>query len=187
MRPWPRPSASASAAPDFTVKDVGGKTQSIHQYRGKIVVLDWVDPECSFDLKHYTSGNIPSMQKEAKKEGIVWLSINSAGKGLQGDFAGAQLAGWQHKVDWSADSYIRDQNGQIGKAYHATATPGMYVIKKDGTLAYAGAIDSIASNDVADIAKATNYVKQALAEIQAGKPVSVPVSRQYGCTIKYAG
>ncbi len=173
-------------APDFSVPDINGKVQSIKQYRGKTVIIDWIDPACSFDLKHYTSGNIPAMQKQAQADGMVWLSVNSAGQGLSGDFGGAKLTDWQKKVSWSGTGYIRDQSGVIGKLYHAAATPGLYIVNKDGLLVYAGAIDSIASNDVSDIQKATNYVKQALTEIKAGKPVSVPVTRQYGCTIKYA-
>lgn len=172
-------------APDFSVVDVSGKTQTLSQYKGKIVVLEWIDPDCSYDNKHYRAGNIPAMQKQADAAGIVWLSVNSAGKGLQGDISGAPLDAWLKQVNWSGDSYIRDTKGEVGKAYRATATPSMYIIDKQGMLRYAGAIDNIPSQDPADIAKAKNYVTAALAEVQAGKPVTKPVTRPYGCTVKY--
>lgn len=172
-------------APDFSVVDVNGKVQTLKQYKGKIVVLEWIDPDCSYDNKHYRAGNIPAMQKKAEADGVVWLSVNSAGKGLQGDISGAPLNGWLKQVNWSGKSYIRDLKGEVGKAYRATATPGMYIVDKQGVLRYAGAIDSIPSQDPSDIAKAKNYVKAALAEVQAGKPVTKPVTRPYGCTVKY--
>jgi len=185
-------SASAAAslginkpAPDFSATDVNGKVQSLKQHRGKIVVIEWIDPDCSYDNKHYRAGNIPTMQKKAEADGVVWLSVNSAGRGLQGDLSGAPLNNWLKEVKWNGDSYIRDNSGQVGRAFHATATPSMYIIDKQGVLRYAGAIDSIPSQDMADIPKAKNYVVAALAEIQAGKPVTKPVTRPYGCTVKY--
>jgi glutathione peroxidase-family protein len=175
-------------APDFTLTDVTGKQYTLSRYRGKTVVLEWVDPECSFSNgKHYESGNIPSMQKEYRANGVIWLSINSAAPGMQGDLGGDELKAWQKKIDWSGTAYFRDQDGKVGRMYRATATPDMYVIDPSGNLVYAGAIDSISSNDIADIPKAINYVKQALAEVAAGKPVSKSVTRPYGCVIKYAG
>lgn len=172
-------------APDFSVVDVNGKTQTLKQYKGKIVVLEWIDPDCSYDNKHYRAGNIPAMQKKAEAAGVVWLSVNSAGKGLQGDISGAPLNTWLKQVSWNGDAYIRDLKGEVGKAYRATATPSMYIIDKQGVLRYAGAIDSIPSQDPSDIAKAKNYVTAALTEVQAGKAVTKPVTRPYGCTVKY--
>ncbi len=144
-------------APDFTAVDIDGKTQSLRQYRGKIVVLDWANPACPIDDgKHYQSGNIPSMQKQAAAQGIVWLTINSSAKGMPGagdEYVGERLKAWQESVHWSAASYIQDRSGAIGRSYHASTTPQMYLIDKDGLLRYAGAIDSVPSSDPADIPK----------------------------------
>ncbi len=181
-----QPLGIGKPAPDFTVTDVNGKTVSLKDLRGKIVVMDWVNPECDYDDgKHYLSGNIPTMQRDFHKEGVVWLSFNSAAPGKQGEYSGAKLDAWLKKVKWNGDHYTRDLDGHVGHMYHATATPDFYIIDKDGNLVYAGAIDNIPSTDVADIPHATNYVRKALAEVMAGKPVTTPVTRPYGCTVKY--
>ena len=92
---------------------------------------------------------------------------------------------WLRATGAAPTAYLRDQDGRVGHLYGATATPDMFVITADGTLVYAGAIDSIASSDASDIARATNYVKAALDSVKQGTPVAVPTSHPYGCAIKY--
>jgi len=174
-----------SAAPDFSLPDANGKTQTLSQYKGKTVVLEWNNPGCPFVQKHYSSGNIPKQQADATKEGVVWLTINSGASGKQGhlDNAGAQAFVAQYHAAPSA--YLFDGDGKVGHLYGAKTTPHMYIVDAGGTLRYMGGIDSIASTDKDDLAKATQYVPQALAELKAGKPISVKTSEPYGCAVKY--
>lgn len=172
-------------APDFSLTDIAGQVRRLADYRGKVVVLEWTNPECPIVRKHYLSGNMPALQKSAEAEGVVWLSINSGHTGSDGDFEPARAEAWLKSTGATPTAYMRDQDGRVGRLYGAKATPDMYVISADGTLVYSGAIDSIASADQADIARATNYVKAALDSIRQGSPVAVPTSRPYGCSIKY--
>jgi|KBSSwiStaDraftv2_1062776.scaffolds.fasta_scaffold1114666_1 hypothetical protein len=177
--------AVGSAAPDFTLTDSNGKSETLAQYRGKTVVLEWSNPGCPFVQKHYRSGNIPRQQAAATRDGVVWLTINSGAAGKQGhlDGAGANAFVAQYKAAPSA--YLIDGDGAVGKLYGARTTPHLYLIDGQGVLRYMGGIDSIASADEEDLAKATQYVPQALAELKSGKPVSVPTSQPYGCSVKY--
>jgi hypothetical protein len=177
--------AIGKAAPDFTLTDLEGKTHKLSDYKGKTVVLEWVNAECPFVVKHYSSGNIPNTQKAAIADGVVWLQINSGHPGAQGDFDASKVKSWMKENGVASTAYFRDQKGEVGRLYGAKTTPQIYVIKGDGTLAYNGAIDSIRSTDKGDIAKATNYAKEALAAVKAGKPVATPTSQPYGCSVKY--
>ncbi|MBC8008971.1 MAG: redoxin domain-containing protein [Burkholderiales bacterium] len=173
-------------APAFTLTDLDGKTHSLSDFKGKTVVLEWVNPECPFVMKHYEgSGNIPATQKTAAADGVVWLQINSAGPGNQGDYDAAKAKAWQAKTSSAAAAYLRDSTGTTGKAYGAKTTPQIVVINPEGTLVYNGAIDSIRSAEAADIAKAENYALSALAAVKAGKPVEKATTKPYGCGIKY--
>lgn len=173
-------------APDFTLTDITGKTHHLSDFKGKIVVLEWVNPGCPIVQKHYNSHNMQDTQKAAAADGVVWLAINSAGyPGAQGNLSNEEAAAWQKNMGAVMTAYLRDQTGKVGHLYNANATPHMFVIKADGILAYQGAIDSIPSGNTADIAKATNYVKAALAAIKAGRPVEKTSTQAYGCSVKY--
>jgi hypothetical protein len=173
-------------APPFSATDVNGRALSLADFRGRTVVLEWVNPGCPFVRKHYGSGNMQGTQKQAMAQGVVWLAINSTAAGHVDYRAPAAMAAWMQAQHAAATATLMDTEGQIGRTYGARTTPEMYVIDPSGTLVYAGAIDDRPSADPADIARATNYVKQALAELHAGRAVSVPQSRPYGCSIKYA-
>jgi glutathione peroxidase-family protein len=172
-------------APDFAVTDASGKTQSLSAYKGKTVVLEWNNPECPFVRKHYGAHNMQQQQADAAKDGVVWLTVNSGAEGKQGHLDPAAATAYVAKVGGKESAYLIDADGKVGHAYDAKTTPHMFVIDGDGVLRYMGGIDSIASTDVDDIPKATQYVKQALGELAAGKPVSVPTSEPYGCSVKY--
>lgn len=179
------PVAPGTQAPAFTLASATGTQVSLASFAGKTVVLEWVNYDCPFVKKHYAPGNMPKLQAEAAKAGVVWLSICSSAPGKQGYFAGEDLTKRIAAEKAAPTHYLIDADGAVGKAYGATTTPQMVVIDATGVVRYHGAIDSIKSTDSADIAKATNYVSQALAELAAGKPVSVPVSKSYGCGVKY--
>lgn len=171
-------------APDFTLMDTAGQPVKLSQFKGKPVVLEWNNPGCPFVKKHY-QGNMQALQQEVVAQGGVWLAINST-RDDSGDYmTPAQLGRWMTEQKASPTATLMDEDGKVGQAYAARVTPHMYILSAQGVLVYAGGIDSIASARVDDIPKATNHVRQAMAEIKAGKAVSVATSRAYGCSIKY--
>lgn len=172
-------------APDFTGTDTQGRTHSLKDLRGKTVVLEWINDGCPYVQKHYGSGNMQKLQKEATANGIVWLTIASSAPGTQGHLPPEGHDAFMKKHDAAPTAVLLDEEGIIGRAYGAQTTPHMYIITPDGNLAYKGGIDDRPTTDQADIAGATNYVRQALDQIAAGKPVDPAVTRAYGCSIKY--
>ncbi len=173
------------AAPKFTALDSNGKKVSLEQFAGKTVILEWTNHDCPFVKKHYSAGNMQGLQKKYTKEGAIWLSVISSAKGKQGNVSGAQANKLSEKRGAQATHVLLDENGELGKMYGAKTTPHMYVIDGKGVLRYMGAIDSIRSTDPDDIADSTNYVSLAMAELAAGKPVSEPATKAYGCSVKY--
>jgi peroxiredoxin len=171
--------AVGQPAPQFSLPDQNGRTVNLSDYAGKVVVLEWFNNECPFVVKHYKEGHMNALAKRYADQGVVWLAVNSTGtKGPSDNKAVA--------AEWKMDRpVLADQDGTVGKAYGATNTPHIYVIGKDGNVAYMGAIDDKRSDSTADIAGAKNYASQALDEIIAGKPVSEPQTKAYGCTVKY--
>jgi hypothetical protein len=172
-------------APDFSVADSNGHTQSLSAYKGKTIVLEWNNPECPFVRKHYASGNMQKLQADAIAHGAIWLTVNSGAAGKQGHLDAKSAITYVAKVGGKESAYLLDADGAVGHAYDAKTTPQMAVIDAQGVLRYLGGIDSIASTDESDIGKATPYVSQAVAELAAGKAVSVPTSEPYGCSVKY--
>jgi AhpC/TSA family len=172
-------------APDFSAKDVNGKTVNLSDFKGKHVVLEWVNPGCPFVRKHYDSANMQGTQKDAVGKGVVWLAINSTETG-HGDYLSPdKLAAWMKEKSASPSATLMDERGKIGQLYGARTTPHMYIVNPQGTLVYAGGIDSIASARADDIKAATNYVKVGLGEALTGKPLSAASTRPYGCSVKY--
>ncbi len=182
--------ASASAvvgqpAPAFTATDSNGRSHSLSDFKGKTVVLEWTNEDCPFVKKFYGGGDMQRLQADAKKQGVVWLTVNSGAVGKQGHVSGADANAKMKRQGFNSTAYLLDHNGAVGKAYGARTTPHMFVIDPKGTLVYAGGIDSIPSADPADIGKAQNFVKLALADLAAGNPVATATSRPYGCSVKY--
>lgn len=175
------------AAPAFSAQDTAGKAHSLADFKGKYVVLEWVNPGCPYVQKHYNAANMQATQKEATGKGVVWLAVNSTAANASDYKAPAELATWMKQHDAAATATLMDADGKVGRAYGARTTPHMYVIDPAGRLIYAGAIDSKATARADDIKAATNYVRQALGEAFGGKPVSVSVTQAYGCSVKYSG
>jgi peroxiredoxin len=173
-------------APAFSAKDATGKTVNLADFKGKHVVLEWVNPGCPFVQKHYNSGNMPATQKDAMAKGVVWLSVSSTAKDAGDHLPPAELAKWLQSKSAAPTATLIDEDGKLGRSYGARTTPHMYLIDPQGKLVYAGAIDSKPSANPADIKTATNYVKQAVGEAVSGKPVSQAQTQAYGCSIKYA-
>lgn len=173
-------------APAFTATDTSGKTHHLSDFRGKTVVLEWTNHRCPFVVKHYKTGNMQTLQRAAARDGVVWLTIVSSAPGQQGHVSAAEANGLTASRNAAPAAKILDPSGAIGRAYGARTTPHMYIINPQGALVYAGAIDNNPGRGAATVAGATNYVRQALAELKAGKPVSQPVTQAYGCSVKYA-
>jgi len=174
------------AAPVFTASATTGKAVSLADQRGKIVVLEWTNHECPYVLKHYETGNMQALQKEATGQGVVWLTIISSAPGTQGFVKAAEADQLTASRQAAPTAVLLDPTGAVGKMYGATNTPHMYVIDKAGTLMYAGAIDDRPTTRRSDVQGAQNYVREALQAVAAGQPVKTPVTRAYGCTVKYA-
>jgi len=174
-----------SAAPDFSLTDAKGQTHSLSQYKGKYVVLEWFNPECPFVKKHYGSGNMQKLQEEYTGKGVVWLTIDSNAPGSEGNMTPEQAEKVTTAWKTHQTALLLDPKGKAGRAYGAKNTPNMVVISPEGKIAYEGAIDSKATPNPADIPSSTNYVKVALDESLAGKPVTTTNTRPYGCGIKY--
>lgn len=172
-------------APDFTLKDTSGKTVRLSDFKGKHVVLEWTNPGCPFVRKHYDSGNMPATQKDATGKGVVWLSINSTEKASSDYLEPAKLAAWKTERKAAPTAVLMDEEGTVGKSYGARTTPHMYIVDPKGMLVYAGGIDDKRSADPEDVKTAKNYVRAALDELLAGKPVSQASTTPYGCSVKY--
>jgi peroxiredoxin len=179
------PPPVGSAAPDFSLADANGKTHSLSQYKRKYVVLEWFNPECPFVKKHYGSGNMQKLQQQYTGKGVVWLTIDSNAPGTEGNISPEQAE--QITASWKTHqtALLLDPEGKVGRVYGAKNTPNMVVIDPEGKIAYQGAIDSKATPNPADIPNSTNYVKAALDESLAGKPVTTPQTKPYGCSVKY--
>jgi hypothetical protein len=183
---WAQATATVGqAAPNFSAKDVNGKTVSLADFKGKTVVLEWVNPGCPYVRKHYEGGNMQGTQQDALAKNVVWLAVNSTGTDHPDYLAPAKLGAWMKQQKAPATHTLMDEDGKIGKAYGARTTPHMYIVDGKGMLVYAGGIDSIPSASASDIPKATNYVKVSLSEMAGGKAVSNNVTRPYGCSVKY--
>jgi peroxiredoxin len=172
-------------APAFTGVDTAGNTHSLSDFLGKVVVLEWTNHDCPYVRKHYDAGNMQAQQRDATGDGVVWLSIISSAPGKQGHVSPARADELTASRDAAPTAVLIDESGDIGRAYKARTTPHMYVIDSDGKLAYMGGIDDIPSANPADIAKATQFVPAALAQVMAGKAADPSVTRPYGCSVKY--
>ena len=173
------------AAPEFTLTDSKGTSHKLSDFRGKLVVLEWLNHECPFVKKHYSGGDMQKLQQEYTAKGVVWLSIISSAPGKQGHRTGPQAEADTKDKNAAPTAVLLDPSGEVGKKYDAKTTPEMFVLDKEGKVIYAGAIDSIKSTDSADIAKAENHVRAALDAALAGKPIPTPQTKPYGCSVKF--
>lgn len=173
------------AAPAFQLTDLDGKTVRLADFKGKFVVLEWVNFDCPFVRKHYGSENMQKLQKAYTGKDVVWITINSSAPGKQGHLTADEAKEITAEEGASPTRFLLDPKGVTGRAYGAKTTPHMYVIDPKGKLLYNGAIDDKASTKVADIPTSKNYVVAALDAAMAGKPVELATTKPYGCSVKY--
>ena len=172
-------------APDFTASDINGQPFKLSDQKGKIVVLEWTNHECPFVHKHYDSGNMQNLQKDAGAHGVVWVSIVSSAPGHQGNVTPEEAKKIMTGSGAAPAYKILDPSGEIGHLYDAKTTPNMYVIDKDGLLVYEGAIDDQPSPNPKTLEGARNYVTAALDSLMKGEKIETPVTQPYGCAVKY--
>jgi hypothetical protein len=173
------------AAPAFAGVGSDGKPYKLADYRGKTVVLEWTNHECPYVGKHYRSGNMQALQKDAAAKGFVWLTVISSMPDSQGYVSAAQANDLTRARNAAPVAVLLDPDGVIGRAYDARVTPHMFIIDPKGTLLYMGGIDSIRSTSLDDVPKAQPYVKDAMQRVAAGQAVNPSVTQAYGCTITY--
>lgn len=172
-------------APAFTAKNVNGEEIGLADYKDKVVVLEWLNFQCPFVIKHYGAKNMQKLQADYTAKGVVWLTIDSTASGKGGYLEPSELAKKTADEATKATEVLVDSDGTIGKAYAAKVTPHMMIIAEDGTLAYSGAIDSKASTDVADIETADKLFANALDAVISGNEVPNAKNEPYGCGVKY--
>jgi len=173
-------------APEFKATDSNGKAESLDQYRGKYVVLEWHNQSCPYTKKHYTSGNMQSLQKEWTAKGVVWLTVISSAKGEQGYVTPYEENSYLSRMHAVPTAVLLDSDSKVARLYSAKTTPQMVVVDPGGKVIYDGAIDDRPTDDPGDVKGAKNYVNEALGAAMAGKPVPTPYTRPYGCSVKYA-
>ncbi|MEM1261675.1 MAG: thioredoxin family protein [Pseudomonadota bacterium] len=173
-------------APNFTLQDVNGDDVTLADFAGKYVVLEWTNHDCPYVRKHYDSGNMQQLQSRYTDQDVVWLTIISSAPGKQGYVESDEAIQLTETRNAAPTTVLHDPDGNVGRAYGARTTPHMYIIDTEGTLRYAGAIDSIKSARQSDIAKATNYVDAAMSALMAGDEVEEKLTAPYGCSVKYS-
>lgn len=172
-------------APQFSAVDSNGKSWSLADLKGKVVVLETTNHDCPYVRKHYTSNNMQDQQREAAAKGVVWLTVASSATGEQGHVTATQANDLTKSRNAAPAAVLIDPQSKVARAYGATVTPHMYIIDAKGVLVYKGGIDSIPSSSAADVPKATQYVRVALDQVLSGKPVAEASTRAYGCSLKY--
>ncbi len=171
------------SVPDFSLPDVAGNVHQLSAYKGKIVVLEWTNPHCPFVVRHYEGKSMTELQKKWAGQGVIWLTINSTNPNHPNYESPEKLK--EIYASWNAGftALLMDPDGKAGKSFGAQTTPHLFIIDKAGILVYQGAIDD---DPRGNQAQKTNYVDVALSEVMAGKNVTTPVTKPYGCSVKYA-
>lgn len=177
---------TGAQAPAFSVQDASGVTRTLAEFRGRTVILEWTNHGCPYVRKHYDSGNMQALQREATADGVVWLQVISSAQGEQGYLDGPGVVARVRTDNAAPTATLLDPTGVMGRAYGARNTPQMFIISPTGAVLYQGAIDDRPSARPSSLEGATNYVRAALADIEAGRPVQVAETTPYGCSVKYA-
>jgi peroxiredoxin len=173
-------------APNFTANDSQGKAQTLSNFKGKWVVLEWHNNSCPYTMKHYVSGNMQGLQKNWTSKGVVWFTIISSAPGQQGYVTASQENAYMAKVHATPTAALLDPEGKVGHLYDAKTTPQMVIIDPSGKVVYDGAIDNRPTPDPSDVQGAQNYVNDALSAAMSGKPIAQSYTRPYGCSVKYS-
>jgi hypothetical protein len=172
-------------APPFRVVDTTGKSWSLAELQGKRVILEWTNDRCPFVIKYYDSGIMPALQKEATSAGYIWLSVISSAPGKEGHVSPAEADALTQSRSAVPTAVVLDTQGILGRTYAAKATPQIFIIDEGGSLVYRGGMDDKSTADPVEIADTNNYVRLAMAQLDSGQPIAQPVTRYYGCPIRF--
>lgn len=173
-------------APDFALPNLYGQNVSLSDYRGDYVILEWINYDCPFVVKHYATGNMQNLQNRYMKKGVRWIGIGSSAPGTQGYFSPEEWKELAAERESKPTHILLDTAGDVGRIYRARTTPEIFIIDPEGNLIYMGAIDDTPSRNKEDIETAENYVVSAMSAALKGEPVTASVTQPYGCSIKYA-
>ncbi len=172
-------------APDFTAQDINGNTVHLSDYKGKIVVIESYNSDCPYCHNQYATGGMQDLQKELAAKGVVWLLVNSVNPNNRSHRTDSQAKQEMSDEKMDVTAWIDDSSGKVGHLYDMKTTPHMFVINKEGTLVYDGAIDN-EPDPFHNPKTANNYVRDAVDDLIAGKPIEVSQTKPYGCSVKYA-
>jgi peroxiredoxin len=182
---WAGEVETGAEAPAFSLADTAGQMHALADYTNRIVVLEWINVDCPFVRKHYSTQNMQTLQKTYTEKGVIWLSICSSAPGKQGHFAPEAWPAIIKEQTIRSTAVLLDADGTAGRLYGARTTPHMFVIDAAGALAYQGAIDDNPSWDPATLEGAHNYVAAALDALLDGRAVETQDTKPYGCSVKY--
>jgi hypothetical protein len=177
---------TGAQAPAFSVRDATGATRTLAEFAGRTVVLEWTNHGCPYVRKHYDARNMQTLQRDATADGVVWLQVISSAPGEQGFLDGPGAVARVATDGAHPTATLLDPTGAMGHAYGARNTPHMYIINGEGRLVYQGAIDDRPSARPSTLEGANNYVRAALADLDAGRAVATAETTPYGCAVKYA-
>jgi peroxiredoxin len=173
-------------APAFTLTDSNGQSHNLADFKGKFVVLEWLNHGCPFVKKHYDSNNMQKLQKEYTGKDVVWLSIVSSAPGKQGHMSPAETNQAKEEKGSAATAVLLDEDGTVGQLYGAKVTPHIYVIDREGKLAYMGGLDN-APLGKAEGPSVMPWTDEAIAAVVRGEAPRSPSTKAYGCSVKYKG
>jgi len=185
--PAPAIAKLGSPAPAFEVPDASGRKRTLAEFKAKTVVLEWTSSTCPFTAAQYKSGRMQALQRWAMAKNIVWLTVLSSHPSRSEYLPGPQAEAFNRQRGGAPSALLIDSSGVMGRSYGASTADHMFVIARNGTLAYAGSIDDSDSMDPKEVAASRNYVRAALQELLAGRRVSTPSTEPFGCAVAYAG
>ena len=174
--------ALGAPAPAFSLSDTAGETVSLSDFKGKVVAIEWFNPDCPYIVSAHKGGPLEAMPKAWDEKGVVWLTINSNAAGQQGH--GAERNAKAKEEYGLPRAVLLDESGAVGKAYGAKTTPHMFLVDAAGTLVYRGGLDN-APRGKAPKSGMQAFFADALEAVTAGQPVKTADTRAYGCSVKY--
>ncbi len=177
--------AIGKPAPEFSAVDENGERRRLSDFRGSHVVLEWTNLACPFVRKHYESDNMQSLQNDARSRGVVWLTVSSVAPSHRGYMDGGGAKRFRNRFGGEPAHFLLDPDGRMGRQYDVEVTPQVFIIDRQGILVYMGGMDDKATTSIADVDRAIDYVGEAMDDTLAGRPVSRPITRAYGCPIEY--
>ena len=179
--------AVGKPAPAFNVPDSDGRVRQLSDFAGKPVVLEWTSPSCPFVRAQYQSGVMQELQKMAAQQGAVWLTVLSTHPSRRDYLPPEKAVAFNRGRGAAPAALLMDTEGTLGKAYGAVVTPHIFIVGADGKLVYGGATGDLSTTKASEVRASRSFIREALADLAAGRKVATPTSRPFGCTVAYQG